>query len=75
MPAERRFPAARADSQALIQSHYLDGEPSGAWISKDPGSSSPLSAANGCSRSGFPIASLIKLAFGQHDKLLNPEAP
>ncbi len=62
--------------QALIQSHYLDGEPSGAWDSKTQEALRRYQAANGWQSKVVPDSrALIKLGLGPStDKLLNPES-
>jgi len=62
--------------QALIQSHYLDGQPSGAWDSKTQEALRRYQAANGWQSKVVPDSrALIKLGLGPStDKLLNPES-
>jgi hypothetical protein len=62
--------------EALIQSHYLDGEPSGAWDAKTQEALRRYQAANGWQSKVVPDArALIKLGLGpSNDKLLNPES-
>jgi peptidoglycan hydrolase-like protein with peptidoglycan-binding domain len=62
--------------QALIQSHYLDGEPSGAWDTKTQEALRRYQAANGWQSKVVPDSrALIKLGLGPStDKLLNPES-
>jgi len=62
--------------QALIQSHYLDGEPSGAWDSQTQEALRRYQAANGWQSKVVPDSrALIKLGLGPStDKLLNPES-
>ena len=62
--------------QALIQSHYLDGEPSGAWDSQTQEALRRFQAANGWQSKVVPDSrALIKLGLGPStDKLLNPES-
>ena len=62
--------------QALIQSHYLDGEPSGAWDTKTQEAMRRYQAANGWQSKVVPDSrALIKLGLGPStDKLLNPES-
>jgi peptidoglycan hydrolase-like protein with peptidoglycan-binding domain len=62
--------------QALIQSHYLDGEPSGAWDAKTQEALRRYQAANGWQSKVVPDSrALIKLGLGPStDKLLNPES-
>jgi peptidoglycan hydrolase-like protein with peptidoglycan-binding domain len=62
--------------QALIQSHYLDGEPSGAWDSKTQEALRRYQAANGWQSKVVPDSrALIKLGLGpSNDKLLNPDS-
>jgi hypothetical protein len=61
--------------QALIRSHYLDGEPSGAWDSKTQEALRRYQAANGWQNKVVPDSrALIKLGLGpSNDRLLNPE--
>lgn len=62
--------------QALIQGHYLDGEPSGSWDAKTQEALRRYQAANGWQSKVVPDArALIKLGLGpSNDKLLNPES-
>jgi hypothetical protein len=62
--------------QALIQSHYFDGEPSGAWDAKTQEALRRYQAANGWQSKVVPDSrALIKLGLGPStDKLLNPES-
>ena len=62
--------------QALIQSHYLDGEASGAWDSRTQEALRRFQAANGWQSKVVPDSrALIKLGLGPStDKLLNPES-
>lgn len=62
--------------QALIQSHYLDGDPSGAWDTKTQEALRRYQAANGWQSKVVPDSrALIKLGLGPStDKLLNPES-
>jgi peptidoglycan hydrolase-like protein with peptidoglycan-binding domain len=62
--------------QALIQSHYLDGEPSGTWDSKTQEALRRYQAANGWQSKVVPDSrALIKLGLGPStEKLLNPES-
>jgi len=62
--------------QALIQSHYLDGEPSGAWDAKTQEALRRYQAANGWQSKVVPDSrALIKLGLGpNNDKLLNPDS-
>jgi peptidoglycan hydrolase-like protein with peptidoglycan-binding domain len=62
--------------QALIQSHYLDGEPSGAWDAKTQEALRRFQAANGWQSKVVPDSrALIKLGLGPStDKLLNPDS-
>jgi peptidoglycan hydrolase-like protein with peptidoglycan-binding domain len=62
--------------QALIQSHYLDGEPSGVWDAKTQEALRRYQAANGWQSKVVPDSrALIKLGLGPStDKLLNPES-
>ena len=62
--------------QALIRSHYLDGEPSGAWDSRTQEALRRYQAANGWQSKVVPDSrALIKLGLGPStDKLLNPES-
>ena len=62
--------------QALIRSHYLDGEPSGAWDTKTQEALRRYQAANGWQSKVVPDSrALIKLGLGPStDKLLNPES-
>jgi len=62
--------------QALIQSHYLDGEASGAWDSKTQEALRRYQAANGWQSKVVPDSrALIKLGLGPStDKLLNPDS-
>jgi peptidoglycan hydrolase-like protein with peptidoglycan-binding domain len=62
--------------QALIQSHYLDGEPTGAWDSQTQEALRRFQAANGWQSKVVPDSrALIKLGLGPStDKLLNPES-
>jgi len=62
--------------QALIQSHYLDGEPSGTWDSQTQEALRRYQAANGWQTKVVPDSrALIKLGLGPStDKLLNPES-
>jgi len=62
--------------QALIQSHYLDGEPSGAWDTKTQEALRRFQAANGWQSKVVPDSrALIKLGLGPStEKLLNPES-
>jgi hypothetical protein len=62
--------------RALIQSHYLDGEPSGAWDTKTQEALRRYQAANGWQSKVVPDSrALIKLGLGPStDKLLNPES-
>ena len=61
---------------ALIQSHYLDGEPSGAWDAKTQEALRRYQAANGWQSKVVPDSrALIKLGLGPStDKLLNPDS-
>jgi peptidoglycan hydrolase-like protein with peptidoglycan-binding domain len=62
--------------QALIQSHYLDGEPSGAWDTRTQEALRRYQAANGWQSKVVPDSrALIKLGLGPStEKLLNPES-
>ena len=62
--------------QALIQSHYLDGEPSGAWDARTQEALRRYQAANGWQSKVVPDSrALIKLGLGpSNDKLLNPDS-
>jgi len=62
--------------QALIQSHYLDGEPSGSWDAKTQEALRRYQAANGWQSKVVPDSrALIKLGLGPStDKLLNPDS-
>ncbi len=62
--------------QALISSHYLDGEPSGAWDTKTQEALRRYQAANGWQSKVVPDSrALIKLGLGpNNDRLLNPES-
>ena len=62
--------------QALIRSHYLDGEPSGAWDAKTQEALRRYQAANGWQSKVVPDSrALIKLGLGPNqDRLLNPDS-
>ena len=62
--------------EALVQSHYLDGEPSGAWDSQTQEALRRYQAANGWQTKVVPDSrALIKLGLGPStEKLLNPES-
>ena len=61
---------------ALIRSHYLDGEPSGAWDARTQEALRRFQAANGWQSKVVPDSrALIKLGLGPNqDRLLNPES-
>lgn len=62
--------------EALIESHYLDGEPSGAWDAKTQEALRRYQAANGWQSKVVPDSrALIKLGLGpSNEKLLNPNS-
>jgi peptidoglycan hydrolase-like protein with peptidoglycan-binding domain len=62
--------------EALIQSHYLDGEPSGTWDAKTQEALRRYQAANGWQSKVVPDSrALIKMGLGpSNDKLLNPDS-
>ena len=61
---------------ALVRSHYLEGEPSGAWDSMTEDALRRYQAANGWQSKVVPDSrALIKLGLGPSDKkLINPES-
>jgi putative peptidoglycan binding protein len=62
--------------QALIRSHYLDGDPSGAWDTKTQEALRRYQAANGWQTKVVPDSrALIMLGLGpSNDRLLNPQS-
>jgi peptidoglycan hydrolase-like protein with peptidoglycan-binding domain len=62
--------------QALIQKHYLSGEPSGKWDASTEAALRKFQADNGWQNKTVPDSrALIKLGLGpNHDHLLNPES-
>jgi peptidoglycan hydrolase-like protein with peptidoglycan-binding domain len=62
--------------EALIRSHYLDGEASGAWDTKTQEALRRYQAANGWQSKVVPDSrALIKLGLGpSNDRLLNPQS-
>ena len=62
--------------EALVRSHFLEGEPSGAWDAKTEDSLRRYQAANGWQSKVVPDSrALIKLGLGPSDKkLINPES-
>ncbi len=67
---------AREIQQALIQQHYLDGEPSGRWDSSTEEALRKYQADQGWQTKTVPDSrALIKLGLGpSKDGLLNPES-
>ncbi len=62
--------------EALIRSHYLEGEPTGAWDVKTQEALRRYQVANGWQSKVVPDSrALIKLGLGpSNDRLLNPES-
>ena len=70
------YPRARQIQKALIQQHYLDGEPSGHWDAATEGALRRYQADQGWQTKTVPDSrALIKLGLGPStDGLLNPES-
>lgn len=66
---------AREIQEALIQQHYLDGEPSGVWDAQTQEACRKFQADNGWQTKVLPDSrALIKLGLGpDHKDVLNPE--
>ena len=62
--------------RALIQQHYMSGEPSGKWDASTEAALRKFQADNGWQNKTVPDSrALIKLGLGpSHDHLLNPES-
>ena len=66
---------AREIQTALINSHYLDGQPSGVWDARSKAAMEKFQGDNGWQTKKIPDArALIKLGLGpDHANLINPE--
>ena len=66
---------AREIQAALIQQHYLDGEPTGSWDARSKAAMEKYQGDNGWQTKKIPDSrALIKLGLGpDHANLINPE--